>query len=752
MKRKKSFLVVFNFLLLILIIPSSAFIEFDLLDASVNKPKDVPSRTLMNMMMMKSRKSTTLTEDENEPTTASSSTTRVTRASPTRGNPDRSGDLWYLDNEGRSPYSFGYEVRDGYGNSQYRRESSDSIGQVTGSYGYWGPDGLYRHVEYVADSGGYRASLTTSEPGVDGSKDPASVRVTAFPSLPGSSSSGFRSPPSFIPQTSSLPPPSSFGSSYSYPGMYSYSTTEGYPSGVTTSKTSNRVSPSVSYEDDANRMFLRRRQQQSSGQTSKTSIGRKSSRGPGRRIQQQQESPLFSSQDIQYKESGDVSPELPNQKRITRNDEVVLEPSSTLNHQSNNSINTRRKTSLTQGNNNRVKVFLSDEPLVDPKTTTSTTSTTTTTVQPLNDEDINEWRTVRSGIRVSLTPSSVVLPVLPSGLINEFRNHGITHRESMAEKQKVRQDFGLQRNYYDLRSSLPFVYDASTTSTTTSRPTTTAATTSSPLPLIGGGIGRYNVDRDSFSHGLLEVPAPVSDEEYPTNPINDQERGSLRKLSLPSSPSSLSSDSSNEEHFNNVKDNANNKISTLFFDENTIKPTTVSASLSTPNPAAVVDYSTRVSHPHYSSKHTTANPWFYFEPKRLVTRPISYQFSRSLVSLLPRKMPLSPISSEVTVVHPSVTTDRLGSSTTPSQPPGNQDSLFFREEDIPNKVTSDEEESSTEYGTAVETATPTPLAVEGESSAERRRIKEHELALTSEEEEDDYQEDKELPSFWKKKK
>lgn len=65
------------------------------------------------------------------------------------------------------------------GNEQYRKEISDG-NKVTGSYGYVGPDGIYRHVEYIADENGFRASIRTSEPGLTGD-EPADVKLEANP-------------------------------------------------------------------------------------------------------------------------------------------------------------------------------------------------------------------------------------------------------------------------------------------------------------------------------------------------------------------------------------------------------------------------------------------------------------------------------------------------------------------------------------------------------------------------------------------
>ena len=77
------------------------------------------------------------------------------------------------------PYEFGYKIRAKDGVDQYRKESSDGR-RVTGSYGYWAPDGLYRHVHYVADENGYRASIRTSEPGTS-NDNPAAVQINSDP-------------------------------------------------------------------------------------------------------------------------------------------------------------------------------------------------------------------------------------------------------------------------------------------------------------------------------------------------------------------------------------------------------------------------------------------------------------------------------------------------------------------------------------------------------------------------------------------
>ncbi|CAL1292276.1 unnamed protein product [Larinioides sclopetarius] len=64
-----------------------------------------------------------------------------------------------------SPYEFGYQFGDGNGMQQHRSESADEEGVVKGVYGYMDPLGVYRSVEYTADSDGYRAVIRTNEPG-----------------------------------------------------------------------------------------------------------------------------------------------------------------------------------------------------------------------------------------------------------------------------------------------------------------------------------------------------------------------------------------------------------------------------------------------------------------------------------------------------------------------------------------------------------------------------------------------------------
>lgn len=60
--------------------------------------------------------------------------------------------------------------------TQYTK--GDEYGTKRGSYGYTDANGLYRKVEYIADEHGYRATITTNEPGT-ANADPADVKIYA---------------------------------------------------------------------------------------------------------------------------------------------------------------------------------------------------------------------------------------------------------------------------------------------------------------------------------------------------------------------------------------------------------------------------------------------------------------------------------------------------------------------------------------------------------------------------------------------
>ncbi|XP_013773457.1 uncharacterized protein LOC106458484 [Limulus polyphemus] len=78
------------------------------------------------------------------------------------------------------PYDFGFQTADELGTQLSRQESGDGSGGVTGSYGYFDANGVYRLVKYIADVEGFRAQIETSEPGTD-NKNPAGVTIISNP-------------------------------------------------------------------------------------------------------------------------------------------------------------------------------------------------------------------------------------------------------------------------------------------------------------------------------------------------------------------------------------------------------------------------------------------------------------------------------------------------------------------------------------------------------------------------------------------
>lgn len=74
-----------------------------------------------------------------------------------------------------NPYQFSYSSPSEGGSSSHQ-EQGDGSGRVTGSYSVVDDDGRSRVVEYVADEGGFRASITTNEPGTS-NQAPADVNI-----------------------------------------------------------------------------------------------------------------------------------------------------------------------------------------------------------------------------------------------------------------------------------------------------------------------------------------------------------------------------------------------------------------------------------------------------------------------------------------------------------------------------------------------------------------------------------------------
>ncbi|XP_076356818.1 cuticle protein 10.9-like [Tachypleus tridentatus] len=80
----------------------------------------------------------------------------------------------YADYYYPQPYQYGYEINDYYGNQQWKQENSDGYNNVIGGYGYRDAYGIWRSVRYVADGYGFRAEVSSNEPGTS-NQDPAHV-------------------------------------------------------------------------------------------------------------------------------------------------------------------------------------------------------------------------------------------------------------------------------------------------------------------------------------------------------------------------------------------------------------------------------------------------------------------------------------------------------------------------------------------------------------------------------------------------
>ncbi|KAJ6217475.1 hypothetical protein RDWZM_008632 [Blomia tropicalis] len=85
--------------------------------------------------------------------------------------------------DGFGNYAFGYNEDHATGGT-FRKEQGGPGVQV-GSYGLRDADGRVRTVNYVADALGFRASISTNEPGVDPLQSPAAASVNgAIASVP----------------------------------------------------------------------------------------------------------------------------------------------------------------------------------------------------------------------------------------------------------------------------------------------------------------------------------------------------------------------------------------------------------------------------------------------------------------------------------------------------------------------------------------------------------------------------------------
>lgn len=92
-------------------------------------------------------------------------------------------------------YNFGYDEDHSSGGS-FRRETGNALGVKQGSYGLRDADGRVRVVNYLADANGFRASVSTNEPGIVPSA-PADVSIGA---------PGAALPPAAVPGAPPAPP------------------------------------------------------------------------------------------------------------------------------------------------------------------------------------------------------------------------------------------------------------------------------------------------------------------------------------------------------------------------------------------------------------------------------------------------------------------------------------------------------------------------------------------------------------------
>lgn len=54
--------------------------------------------------------------------------------------------------------------------------------EVHGSYGYRDNNGIYHEVHYVADKNGFKATVKSNEPSLQGTKEPANIKLEPYQS------------------------------------------------------------------------------------------------------------------------------------------------------------------------------------------------------------------------------------------------------------------------------------------------------------------------------------------------------------------------------------------------------------------------------------------------------------------------------------------------------------------------------------------------------------------------------------------
>ncbi|XP_037578468.1 collagen alpha-2(I) chain [Dermacentor silvarum] len=111
---------------------------------------------------------------------------------------------------GHADASGAYDFEYGQGIGPFQKESGDATGNKKGVYGLNDLDGRMRTVNYVADDGGFRATVVSNEPGVDDVQDPADVDVTKRPE-PAGIALVHLGPPGSAHSGAALVPPTSIG-------------------------------------------------------------------------------------------------------------------------------------------------------------------------------------------------------------------------------------------------------------------------------------------------------------------------------------------------------------------------------------------------------------------------------------------------------------------------------------------------------------------------------------------------------------
>ena len=229
---------------------------------------------------------------------------------------------------------------------------------------------------------------------------------------------------------------------------------------------------------------------------------------------------------------------------------------------------------------------------------------------------------------------------------------------------KTRRDGSIREKYLDLKS-LPFV---------------STSTTSRPSVVLLGGNNLHSPGVTSFSPGLLEVPV---NEEYPSNAKSSEEDNN-KDFSLP--------------FFDKEEKQNHYKVSKLVFDETRKFPVTDENDFS--RETFLVSKKPIVRNQDYvddEDKEEDLKKMNYmppFEAKRIATTSTT----RSLFSLLPRKMSSFASSTSTSTESSSTLSPSTESPTSPSftQPYSNDFSYEVSDQELRKRLRKEEESASLE--------------------------------------------------------